>query len=574
MAEHSELVAELAMLERMTTQERLKHARKRRMQQLKKWNQKEKENNSKRKKTEHNLNRKSRRNGYKVHFVPSVMLLEAAARNDVEEVHRLLTLGVNPDSTNEDGLTALHQCCIDDSEDMMKLLLEFGANVNTKDSEQWTPLHAAATCGHLHLVKYLISKGADLLAVNADGNMPYDICEDDATLDYIESEMAKRGVTQEMIDQTRASTERRMLEDLEWIVENGGDIEYKDNQGATPLHVAAANGYLSVVEYLLENNVSTEVVDDDLWQPIHAAACWGHPDVIELLVQFGADLNAKTKNGESPYDICEDLELKERILQLKSEMETNDGTPRHKLRRTHSQNTRSSQSIRRTSIREKTEISRREAMEEAKLWQGKQESSNNEEDDEIKQKQDCKEYEKETSNSSDLNALLSKDTLQRLKHKTMEIKDCVYGDQSDYKSKKLHSLSKIVPQNSLEPKKDHSDTQVTVTDSRLLPVDTSPSESVKVEIHVTVNTSPSYAPSPGTLADLKRHRADIRNRNSANLSSQQDLNGKITSRNGRHFSATYTYQTPPSPTTSLRKYRSDPSEIVGDPQKHGCCTLM
>ena len=73
-------------------------------------------------------------------------------------VRRLLMQGGNPDSTNEDGLTALHQCCIDDSESMMKLLLEFGANVNAEDSEKWTPLHAAATCGHLHLVKYLISK--------------------------------------------------------------------------------------------------------------------------------------------------------------------------------------------------------------------------------------------------------------------------------------------------------------------------------------------------------------------------------------------------------------------------------
>ncbi len=36
-------------------------------------------------------------------------------------------------------------------------------------------------------------RSADLLAVNADGNMPYDICEDEMTLDYIESEMAKRG---------------------------------------------------------------------------------------------------------------------------------------------------------------------------------------------------------------------------------------------------------------------------------------------------------------------------------------------------------------------------------------------
>ena len=49
------------------------------------------------------------------------MLLEAAARNDIEEVRRLLSLHVTPDSTNEDGLTALHQCCIDDSEEMMKV---------------------------------------------------------------------------------------------------------------------------------------------------------------------------------------------------------------------------------------------------------------------------------------------------------------------------------------------------------------------------------------------------------------------------------------------------------------------
>ena len=43
------------------------------------------------------------------------------ARNDIDEVRRLLELGVSADSTNEDGLTTLHQCCIDDSEEMMKV---------------------------------------------------------------------------------------------------------------------------------------------------------------------------------------------------------------------------------------------------------------------------------------------------------------------------------------------------------------------------------------------------------------------------------------------------------------------
>lgn len=163
--------------------------------------------------------------------------------------------GVSPDSCNEDGLTALHQCCIDDNEAMLLLLLEYGANVNAEDSEKWTPLHAAATCGHLKLVRLvsahltflhlilkiifyysvLIARGANLLAVNADGNMPYDICEDETCLDYIENEMAKRGVTQQLIDETRAHTEMKMLADVQEIAANNGDLEVHDSQGATPV---------------------------------------------------------------------------------------------------------------------------------------------------------------------------------------------------------------------------------------------------------------------------------------------------------------------------------------------------
>ena len=76
----------------------------------------------------------------RINFEASVMLLEAATRNDIDEVRRLLSLSVTPDSTNEDGLTALHQCCIDDSEEMMKILVEYGGNPNATDTEKWTPL--------------------------------------------------------------------------------------------------------------------------------------------------------------------------------------------------------------------------------------------------------------------------------------------------------------------------------------------------------------------------------------------------------------------------------------------------
>lgn len=78
-------------------------------------------------------------------------------------------------------------------------------------------------------------RGADLLAVNADGNMPYDICEDETTLDYIENEMSKRGVTQELIDETRLSTERQMLTDLRKMKEAGEDLEFRGPHGETPV---------------------------------------------------------------------------------------------------------------------------------------------------------------------------------------------------------------------------------------------------------------------------------------------------------------------------------------------------
>jgi protein phosphatase 1 regulatory subunit 16A len=198
--------------------------------------------------------------------------------------------------------------------------------------------------------------------------MPYDICEDDATLDYIESEMAKRGVTQALIEETRSATEMKMVEELRQLRTSGGDMEYRDDQGAAPLHVAAANGYMKVAMFLLEEcHVSTDPVDLDGWQPIHAAAVWGHLDVLELLVQNGANLNARTRNGETPSDICEDPDMRDRILQLKNEQEREILKSRdNKLRRSQSTNTRT-QSVRRHSIRDKAQTPRKEAREEARI---------------------------------------------------------------------------------------------------------------------------------------------------------------------------------------------------------------
>ncbi|XP_033222937.1 aspartate aminotransferase, cytoplasmic-like isoform X2 [Belonocnema kinseyi] len=248
---------------------------------------------------------------------------------------------------------------------MMKILVESSiANINAEDSEKWTPLHIAASCGHLDLVRYLIALGANLLAVNTDGNMPYDICIDQETLQYIGEEMVKIGVTQKVIDEARASTEKQMLLDLKKIASDGGNLEFKDHQGAAPIHIAAANGYSSVVKFLLHQKVSIDIEDNDKWQSVHAAACWGHFKVLEMLVQNGADLNAKNKNGQTPADLCEDPEFREQIIQLKMEQECKR-LPKAQGRRIRKPQsiTARMQCIQRTCIRDKILMSNREVQE-------------------------------------------------------------------------------------------------------------------------------------------------------------------------------------------------------------------
>ncbi|XP_072308722.1 protein phosphatase 1 regulatory inhibitor subunit 16B [Eucyclogobius newberryi] len=397
MANHLELIQELQQLDKVPSLERLRAAQKRRTQQLKRWAVYEKEMQNKKKKADKKgrcINNNQQEAKRHVSFAANVALLEASARNDPEEVRHLLRNNVSPDLCNEDGLTALHQCCIDNYEEMVKILLERGASVNAQDNELWTPLHAAATCGHAGLVKILVSHGADLLAVNSDGNMPYDLCEDDPTLDIIETAMANRGITQEMINETRASSERRMLGDIQTLMRQEEEVNQQDSQGATLLHIAAANGYVQAAELLLEGGARMDLRDSDGWQPLHAAACWGQMHVAELLVSHGASLNAKTFLEETPIDLCEDEEFRNILLDLKHKHDIiMKSQLKHKTslcRRTSSAGSRG-KVVRRASLSDRHNLCRKEYETEAIVWRGGREE------------QDAREKDTDQENSQVLN---------------------------------------------------------------------------------------------------------------------------------------------------------------------------
>lgn len=285
-------------------------------------------------------------------------------------------------------------------------------------------------------------------------------------------------------------------------------------------------------------------------------------------------------------DICEDPELKERIVHLRNEIETKKATHSQRLKRSHSQNTRS-HSVRRTSIREKSQISRREALEEARLRQ--EQSEKTEEEDESKQlvklnslqNENDLNYETQvTCNNISSASLHNQPTNESSKpSKIPDLEKLNLSNQTKHNDSKdavviknegyceldggQHSISSSLNESSLQA-------------SNLNRSSSSGAESVKVEIHVTVNTSPTY--STGTLADLKKHRSEVRTRslsNSDNSKNTKDLRIYPLNHNSSHLvSTTYRYDSPPSPSSTLKKFRGDPSEIVGEIQKAGCCKML
>ncbi|XP_046842054.1 protein phosphatase 1 regulatory subunit 16A-like isoform X6 [Xenia sp. Carnegie-2017] len=351
--------------------ERLERAKIRRAEQIKRW--KNRENN-----TENNVNRNIHQEK-KIKFTPNIVLLDAAARNDLSEVAKLLESGVSPDLGNEDGLTALHQSCIDGCEEMVKYLIEYNANINACDNELWTPLHAAAACGHLSIIRYLIDNGGDILAMNLDGNLPADVVEDDTEVEqFLEREMAKLGYEEEDLEELRLSQGKQLLDDLKDSVENGRSLDIQDWNGATAFHVAAANGWNHIVDFLLENEADFEIADNSGWQPIHAAAAWGHETILEILVASGADLESKTNDLQTPLDLTDEEDIIELIKELKTKQILYPRTGRG-VRRKRSNTSNSS--IKRLSIHEKCELSHTDSKAYCAALFTQQENSNEEHTD-------------------------------------------------------------------------------------------------------------------------------------------------------------------------------------------------
>ncbi|EDW40132.1 GL25084 [Drosophila persimilis] len=194
--------------------------------------------------------------------------------------------------------------CIDDNLHMVEFLVKRGADINRQDNEGWTPLHATASCGFVSIARYLVENGADVAAVNSDGDLALDLAIDvqhRGMIEYMEKIVQELNID---VEQARKAEEEAMLSDAErWLSSDAAEVDRPHPKtGATALHVAAAKGYTNVLSLLLEGRGNVDRQDNDGWTPLHAASHWGQQgDLPECWSESLADMDIRNYAGQSMH---------------------------------------------------------------------------------------------------------------------------------------------------------------------------------------------------------------------------------------------------------------------------------
>lgn len=80
---------------------------------------------------------------------------------------------------------------------------------------------------------------------------------------------------------------------VSFLVDNDVDLDTRDGQGRTALHLAVESGHLPVVAKLLEMGADTDLVDYHGLSPIHTAAEFDREEILSILTREGADIHAR-----------------------------------------------------------------------------------------------------------------------------------------------------------------------------------------------------------------------------------------------------------------------------------------
>ncbi|HYD18849.1 MAG TPA: ankyrin repeat domain-containing protein [Patescibacteria group bacterium] len=186
------------------------------------------------------------------------------------------------------------------------------------DRELATRLLNAVNNGNADLARQLLNNGAWPLATDAKGQLGTHIAV--AREDYSHGKgrelmamFLNRGVDVNAKDGQGATVLHIASQDESYnatskmsdVVTFGGDVHARDNQGRTPLHWAAVKSYRTdAVSFLINKRADVNAVDERGVTPLHLAAARGDADLIKVLMNAGADIHALTKAGETVWDFA------------------------------------------------------------------------------------------------------------------------------------------------------------------------------------------------------------------------------------------------------------------------------
>ncbi|MCJ7454498.1 MAG: ankyrin repeat domain-containing protein, partial [Wolbachia endosymbiont of Homalodisca vitripennis] len=85
-----------------------------------------------------------------------------------------------------------------------------------------------------------------------------------------------------------------------YFVERRANVNLRNEDGMSPLHIAAQYDYLGIVKYLAERGADLNLRNEDGLSSLHFAVQNGHLDIVKYLVERGASVNLQDKDGMSP----------------------------------------------------------------------------------------------------------------------------------------------------------------------------------------------------------------------------------------------------------------------------------
>uniref|UniRef100_A0A1I8BTT7 ANK_REP_REGION domain-containing protein n=1 Tax=Meloidogyne hapla TaxID=6305 RepID=A0A1I8BTT7_MELHA len=202
--------------------------------------------------------------------------------------------------TQQSDSTPLMEACCGGHVDVVRTLIQAGADVNALSSTRNTALIYACASGHLECIKELLSSGrCDLTLRNEAGHDALMEAANNGNVEIMNI-LIEHGAKPTYIIDGADYKEAAMdghVDVAKLLLAVGSKVNLSTEPFENPLTLASCGGHLEYVALLCDAGANLEEANDEGFTPLMEASREGHYDVVKYLLDRGADVNAKTEDG-------------------------------------------------------------------------------------------------------------------------------------------------------------------------------------------------------------------------------------------------------------------------------------